>query len=100
MHTVSSESRTCLSVVSAVEWTATVLIPSSRHARKMRNAISPRLAIRTLSSMGVSLEVRPLCGSSSQSLFYDEQRLTELDRAAVLDEDADDTPRDLRFDLI
>ena len=38
-------------VVSAVECTATVLMPSSRQARKMRSAISPRLAIRTLSSI-------------------------------------------------
>ena len=33
MHTVSSASRTCIAVVSAVEWTATVLIPISRQAR-------------------------------------------------------------------
>ena len=36
---------------SAVECTATVLIPSSRHARRMRSAISPRLAMTTFSSM-------------------------------------------------
>ena len=30
---------------------ATVLIPNSLHARRMRKAISPRLAIRTLSNI-------------------------------------------------
>src|SRR5512147_268086 len=91
MHTVSSASSTCFSVVSAVEWTATVLIPSSRHARRIRSAISPRLAIRTLSS----IVVRPC------ALFFDhEQRLAELDRVAVLDQYADDAARELRLDLV
>jgi hypothetical protein len=34
---------------SAVECTATVLMPSSRQARRMRSAISPRLAMTTFS---------------------------------------------------
>src|SRR3954466_8793532 len=45
MQTVSSASRTCIASASAVEWTATVLIPISWHARWIRSAISPRLAI-------------------------------------------------------
>ena len=49
MHTVSSASRTCLVLKSAVECTATVLMPNSRQARKMRSAISPRLAMTTFS---------------------------------------------------
>src|SRR5688572_3646314 len=97
MQTVSSASKTCFNVVSAVECTATVLMPSSRQARKMRSAISPRLAIRTLSSIGVAL-VR---GLFFADLFFDyEERLAELDRAAVLDEDADDAAGELRFDLV
>ena len=46
MQTDSSASRTYLASRSASEWTTTVLMPSSRHARWMRSAISPRLAIR------------------------------------------------------
>src|ERR1700690_1128818 len=69
MHTVSSASSTCLVLKSAVECTATVLIPSSRHARKMRRAISPRFAMTTFSII---------------ELFDDEQRLAELDGLAVL----------------
>src|ERR1039458_3342136 len=44
MHTVSSASSTCLVLKSAVECTATVLMPSSRQARRIRRAISRRLA--------------------------------------------------------
>ena len=49
MQTVSSASNTCFWLLSAVEWTATVLMPSSRHARCIRSAISPRFAITILS---------------------------------------------------
>src|SRR3546814_21103598 len=73
MHTTSSARRTCIASVSAVEWTATVLMPISLHARWMRSAISPRLAIRSF-----SMAMR--CGSADG-----EQRLVELDRLAVLD---------------
>src|SRR5690606_5731164 len=54
MHRVSSASRTCIRSASTLEWTATVRIPSSLQARRMRRAISPRLAIRTFSSRGMS----------------------------------------------
>src|SRR4051812_43408748 len=60
---------------SAVEWTATVAMPSSFAARRMRNAISPRLAIRILSNIG---------------LLDDDQGLAVLDRRPVLDEDRRD----------
>jgi hypothetical protein len=50
MHTDSSASRTYLASASASEWTTTVLMANSRHARWMRSAISPRLAISTLSN--------------------------------------------------
>src|ERR1051325_113092 len=46
MHTDSSASLTYFASVSASECTTTVRMPSSRQARWMRSAISPRLAIR------------------------------------------------------
>src|SRR5688572_16233178 len=51
MHTSSSAKRTCRLSRSASEYTATVWMPSSRHARITRSAISPRLAIRTFLNM-------------------------------------------------
>src|SRR5262245_33384825 len=77
MQTLSSARRTCIASASAVEWTATVAMPSSLHARWMRSAISPRLAIRTLSNI-------------SWFLFDDDERLAEFDRLAVLDQDRRD----------
>src|ERR1700730_11917940 len=67
MQTLSSARRTCIALASAVECTATVLMPISRQARWMRSAISPRLAIRIFSNM----------------LAEDEQRLPVLHRLAV-----------------
>src|SRR3954463_5931765 len=43
--------RTCIASRSSSEYTATVVMPSSRHVRMTRTAISPRLAIRTLVNM-------------------------------------------------
>ena len=54
MQTLSSAMRTCIASASAVECTATDLIPISRQARITRSAISPRLAIRILSNIGAS----------------------------------------------
>src|SRR3990172_13128920 len=51
MHTDSSASFTYFASRSASEWTTTVRIPSSRHARWIRSAISPRLAIRIFSNI-------------------------------------------------
>ena len=51
MHTLSSASRTCMASASAVECTATVGIPISLQARRTLSAISPRLAISTLSNI-------------------------------------------------
>src|ERR1700722_20021198 len=87
MHTDSSASSTCLRLASAVECTATVLMPSSRQARRIRSAISPRLAITTFSSM-------------AERLLDDEQRLAELNGVAVARHDGSDPPRLVRFDLI
>src|ERR1035441_6939999 len=87
MHTVSSASSTCLVLKSAVECTATVLMPSSRQARRIRRAISPRLAMTTFSSMG-------------NGLLNNEQRLAEFHGLAVLDQDGLNRSGLLRFDLI
>src|SRR6185312_6784798 len=87
MHTDSSASSTCFWLKSAVECTATVLIPSSRQARRMRRAISPRLAMTTFSSM-------------TRRLFDDEEGLAEFDRIAVAGHDGGDPARAIRLDLI
>src|ERR1700736_554345 len=86
MHTVSSASSTCLVLKSAVECTATVLMPSSRHARNMRRAISPRFAMTTFSI---------IC-----ALFDDKQRLAELDRLTVFREHRRHPARLVGLDLI
>src|SRR5690606_3319055 len=102
MHTDSSASLTYFASVSACEWTTTVLMPSSRQARCTRRAISPRLAMRIFSNIRVSggpargWREAPRAAAS----FDDEQRLAELDRLAVLDEDRLDPPRLVGFDLV
>src|SRR6185437_9940489 len=105
MQTDSSASATYFASRSASECTTTVFTPSSRHARWIRNAISPRLAIRTLSKslslrragiQGLFTRVpRRRTGSSKQ-----EQRLAELDRLAILDEDRLDRAAGVGLDLV
>src|SRR5215475_538889 len=105
MQTLSSASRTCMASASAVECTATVAMPSSLHARWMRSAISPRFAIRTLSNIlyRAAGSRRWTAGSASDPsrlpsadcplpspLFDDHERLAELDRLSVLDENLRD----------
>src|SRR5690348_5967360 len=85
MHTASSAMPTCLRFRSTVECTATVLMPMVWQARSTRNAISPRLAMSTLSSMASADH---------------EQRLVEFDRLAVLGHDRQHRAGDVRFDLI
>ena len=51
MQMASSAKRTWSDSASAVEWTATVAMPSSLQARITRRAISPRLAMRTFLNM-------------------------------------------------
>src|ERR1700730_14154320 len=85
MQTDSSGGIRCFRLASAVECTATVLMPSSRHARRIRSAISPRLAMTSFSIM---------------DSFDDEQRLAELDRIAVLRHDRGDATGLVGFDLI
>src|SRR5262249_48741715 len=50
MWTAWSASRTCRAPRSQSEYTATAGIPSSRHARMTRTAISPRFAISTFTT--------------------------------------------------
>src|SRR5262245_25115843 len=92
MQTASSAKRTWRPLASAVEWTATVRMPSSRQARMTRRAISPRLATRTFLNM-TALR-RALGGLDA------EKRLPELHRLAVLDQDLGHLPRLVRLDLV
>src|ERR1700743_212211 len=71
MQTLSSARRTCIASASAVEWIATVAIPISLHARLMRSAISPRVAMRIFSNISID----------------DAEGLPELDRGGVGDAD-------------
>src|SRR3954467_10659541 len=64
-------------------------MPISRQARWIRRAISPRLAIRIFLNTG-----------GRKRLFDDEQRLAELDRLAVLAQDARDLAGDVGLDLV
>src|ERR1700730_11291492 len=128
MQTLSSASRTCMASASAVECTATVAMPSSLHALKMRKAISPRLAIRILSNIvaassvilrskllraskgdGVSANSKPSFEARAFALapqddgvwlFNNHQRLAEFDRLAVLDKNLRHRARARRWNLV
>src|SRR3954449_13109853 len=89
MQTVSSARRTCIACASAVECTATVLIPISWQARWMRSAISPRLAISTLSN--IERGRRSLDQHQWGAIF---------DRIRVLDKDTGDLPATGSADLV
>src|SRR3569623_2363961 len=94
MHTDSSARRTCFKSRSAVECTATVLMPSSLQARQMRKAISPRLAMTILSNI-CSVHLK-LIGS----LFDDEQGLAVFHRLPVLHQDGLDRAGLIGRDLV
>src|SRR3954464_15930419 len=85
MHTDSSARITYFASASASDSTGTVLMPSSRHARWMRSAISPRFAMRIFSNI---------------ALLDHEQRLAVLDRLPVLHEDGLDGAGVVGFDLV
>src|SRR5512138_350854 len=96
MHTDSSARRTYFASRSASEGTTTVLMLSSRHARWMRSAISPRLAIRILPNSwpGTLATTGEEAGRSANGVSSrgsgsgdDHERLPELDGLAVLDQD-------------
>src|SRR5437763_13158562 len=96
MHTLSSARRTCMASSSAVEWTATVAMPSSLQARNTRSAISPRLAMRILSNIW---RLTPCAGRTLAS-FNDHERLPVFDRLAVFDENLDHGARPRGGNLI
>src|SRR5271167_1770461 len=89
MQTLSSASRTFIARASAVECTATVLIPISRQARWIRSAISPRLAIRTFSN--ISLFARSLDQHQDGAVF---------DRLRIRDHDLRDATRPVGENLV
>src|SRR5690349_11898339 len=97
MQTLSSASRTCMASASAVECTATVLMPSSLQALRMRSAISPRLAMRILSNMlfHAGEERRKW-----RSLFDDHEWFAEFDRLAVFDKNLRHRAGARRGDLV
>src|SRR5262245_26926823 len=97
MQTCSSANSTCSEFSSASEYTATVLMPSSRQAWMTRSAISPRFAIRIFLNMA-----HPPQGGVTTSLcgFYREQPLAVLHGVAVLHVDLDDLAVALRLDLV
>src|SRR5262245_9337247 len=84
MQTSSSANLTCSEFSSASEYTATVLMPSSRHAWMTRRAISPRLAISIFLNMG----------------FYGEEPLAVVDGLAVFHVDLDDLAVAFGVDLV
>src|ERR1700722_377164 len=97
MHTASSANRTCSEFRSASEYTATVSIPSSRHAPRMRSAISPRFAIRIFRNIGLDVWVLVLLLSVGMNA---EQRFAILHRLPVFYQDANHFAGHFRFDLI
>src|SRR5258705_12478692 len=90
MQTDSSASRTGRESASAVEWAMTVRIPISRHARMIRSAISPRLAMRILWNIS----------RGSARRVHQEERLADLDGLGVLAHNLGDPPPPLGLDLI
>src|SRR5689334_25420272 len=90
MQIDSSASRTGSESVSAVECAITVRIPISRHARTIRSAISPRLAMRILWNIR----------RRSAERLHQEERLPKLHGLAVLGHDLDDATARLGFDLV
>ncbi len=95
MQTLSSASRTCFKLLSADECTATVLIPSSRQARCIRRAISPRFAMTIFSSMKVASSFSGGGGSTNH-----EQNLAKLYRFAIFYFNGGDFSGGVGFDLI
>jgi hypothetical protein len=67
MQMASSANRTCNALRSASEYTATVRTLSSRHAERMRSAISPRFAIRIFRNISPGGELfLPVCADSEK----------------------------------
>src|SRR5437762_14008332 len=95
MQTSSSAKRTCSEFSSATEYTATVLIPSSRQAKIIRSATSPRFAIRIFLNIQCRTEpARPLLRSDGEQAF------AILDGLSVLHIDVHHLAVVLRVDLV
>src|SRR5690348_7749067 len=88
MQTASSAWRTWRESSSADEYTATVASPSSRQARTIRSAISPRLATRTLRNR-VGL-----------GRLESDDVLARVDQILVLDQEPRDPPLGVARDLV
>src|SRR5580698_165738 len=88
MQMASSANLTCSELRSASLYTATVRMPSSLQALITRSAISPRLAIRTLRSMG------KLDDPDSK------QRLAVLDGLAIVDQALHNLACSIGFNLV
>src|SRR5919106_1210658 len=112
MQAASSAKRTCSESRSTSLWTATVLIPISLHVQIMRQAISPRLAIRIfLNFRGLNAieNVQPQKGTKNTNelcafcalLWLDsEEGLTVFHRLPVLDINLYYFTRSLSLNLI
>src|SRR4051794_26371564 len=100
MQTSSSAKRTCREFSSASEYTATVLIPSSRQAQMTRSAISPRLAIRIFLNMEWAESFPSRLPAPGLGRFDGEQPFAVLNRLAVLHVRADDLSLVLRRNLV
>src|SRR5690349_21207253 len=96
MQMSSSAKWTCREWVSAVEWTATVLMPISLQVRMTRRAISPRLAMRiflntlhpapvggSLDALHLELEIVGVAGVAQGRLVGDELVVEEAQNALV-----------------
>src|SRR6187399_1954754 len=84
MQTLSSARRTCMAFESAVECTATVWMPSSLQARRIRSAISPRFAMRTFWNI----------------LLDHHERLAVFDRRGIVHDDPADGAGAVRRNLV
>src|SRR5918996_2082161 len=119
MQAASSAKRTCSESRSTSLCTATVLIPISLHVQIMRQAISPRLAIRIFLNLrmlkAISYLPQIVCRKKAQkaqtnefALFVrlcgltmnSEKRLAVLNRLAVFDINLYYFTRRLRLDLV
>src|SRR5687767_7598083 len=99
MCTASSANFTTADSASAVEYNATLGIPSSRAARATRSAISPRLAI-TIFCMFVPY-AREAAGQLTRvDRLEHDQLLSVLDHLAVGDEDRGHAAGTVDFDPV
>src|SRR5690242_15307780 len=115
MQAASSANRTCSESRSTSLWTATVFIPISLQVQMMRQAISPRLAIRIFLNLRGLKAIRNFCHKEAQEAqkngfvlpvllcgltLNTEQRLPVLYRLSVLDVDLDHFSRRFRLNLV